>query len=426
VNERRLRRWLAWAFASWALACASRAHGQSSAGASEGAQVLFEKGLRAYESGSVEAALDQFHKSLELYPTPAAWKNAALCLRELGRYDEALDLLEAFPRRFPDLPADEVRNNALKIEELSNQVGWVELRGVQPSSRYSVDDRERGVVPADSRVRVSSGLHRVRVSKEGMDPTEVSVAAQSGQTIVAEIDQRPAAAPSPSAWMLGVELGGALTSSLGGDVAGCSPCDRGLAGGGRAIAHVGHALGPKMFLSLDAGYLMVAQNIDHRQDAVVVASATNPVTGTSSDDLSMRGALLGVSLGYRLPFGGDSYARVGAGSFLGWVRDERLGHFDAMVAPGTSYPLGQTQLQPASYGYLSAAIGLGFRPASHVRLGAGVDAIGMVAFRQPQWDSTCDACKTAGRDGESYFTSAAMAGSFIVLVSPFVEAGYAF
>jgi tetratricopeptide (TPR) repeat protein len=188
--RRRVRRLgLAWGVASCLVACAARAEAPSQA--SERAQALFEHGVRSFETGAFEAALADFRQSIDLYPTPAAWKNAALCLRELGRLDEALDLLEELPRRFPELSPEEIRQNAAKIDELVSQVGWVELRGVAPSSRLVVDGRDRGAVPPGARVRLSNGLHRVRVIKEGMEPAEASVSAVSGQTVVAELDQRP-------------------------------------------------------------------------------------------------------------------------------------------------------------------------------------------------------------------------------------------
>jgi hypothetical protein len=233
--------------------------------------------------------------------------------------------------------------------------------------------------------------------------------------------------PGAGSWILGVELGGALTSTLGGDVAGCaSPCERSLAGGGRAVARFGRALGNAWVLSLDAGYLALVESVDQRPDYVLAVGSVQD-SGTSRDDLSMSGALVGVSLRYRLPFLGDSFVRAGAGSFLGWVRDERHGQFYATSSPSLIYPVDQIQRQPASYGYFSAALGLGFRPSSHLRLGAGIDAIAMLALRQPEWDSNCLECRfTGGPDGESWFASRPLSGRFIMLVSPFVEAGYAF
>jgi hypothetical protein len=242
---------------------------------------------------------------------------------------------------------------------------------------------------------------------------------------VADVDQRPSVAPYPSSWIFGAEIGGALTSTLGGDVAGCSsPCGRSVGGGGRAIAHVGHALGSKLFFAVDAGYLTVGQNVEQRRDDLVVLGGPTTNNGLSSDDLSLHGGILGASLGYRLPSLGDSFVRAGVGSFFGWASDKRDGNFN--TTSNLPYHVARTQRQPAVYGYASAAIGFGFRPASHVRLGAGIDAIAMVAIRQPEWDGTCEGCSILGRDGESQFANDALAGRFIMLVSPFVEASYLF
>jgi hypothetical protein len=224
---------------------------------------------------------------------------------------------------------------------------------------------------------------------------------------------------------LDVEVGGAITPSLGGDVAGCSSCDRSIAGGGRAMARAGRTIGSALTMGLDAGYFFVGQDVDRRRaDVLVLGYPTN--SGNASDALAMRGAMLGLSIAYRLPWLGESFARAGAGSFLGSVRDERQGEFN--TAAQQPYPVKQTQQQPAVYGYASLAFGLRFRQGPHFRVGAGLEAIAMVALRQPEWDSSCgSACTIWGaRDGESWFPNDALAGRFVLLVSPFVNAGYAF
>jgi len=141
----------------------------------------------------------------------------------------------------------------------------------------------------------------------------------------------------------------------------------------------------------------------------------------------MSGALVGLSFTYRPPALGESFVRAGTGSFLGWFRDDVRGNFGTTAAVG-SYDVHQTQRQPAYYGYLSLAVGMGFRPSSTFRVSAGVDAMAMAALRQPQWDANCsDACRiSGGPDGDSWFPSHPLAGRFMMLVSPFVDAGCVF
>jgi hypothetical protein len=151
-------------------------------------------------------------------------------------------------------------------------------------------------------------------------------------------------------------------------------------------------------------------------------------TGMASDALSMRGGIVGLSLAYRVPSLGESFVRAGTGSFIGWVRDARSGTFNTQDPIPPSYSVSQTQLQPAYYGYLSVAVDVGFRPSRTFRLGAGLDAMAMMALRQPQWDADCGgACLiSGGRDGDSWFAPHPIAGRFMMLVLPFIDAGYAF
>jgi hypothetical protein len=402
----------------------------ASGAAASRAQFLFQRAVLSYERKAFEKALEDFLASIDLYPTTPATKNAALCLRELGRFDEALQLLEEMPRRFPGLSDDELRENAIKIEELSVRVGWVELRGVRTSSRIFVDERDRGGAPASSRLPLSSGRHRIRVVADGMMPAEIPVSVASGQTVVADVDQRPVESSGVSLpWVLGVEVAGTVTPSLGGEVAGCGGCERPVASGGRVMARAGHAVAQNFELSIEGGYAVMTESVDHRPTTVfAVGGLEDP--GSASDALSMRGGLVGLSLAYRVSSLGESFVRASVGTFVGSVRDGRTGSFHTVPtdqAPSFRYDANKTQTQPAHYGYLSFAFALGFRPAPSFRLSAGVDVMALVALRRPEWDPDCDACKiSGGGDGDSTFARESLSGKFVILVSPFLNAGWTF
>src|SRR6185436_14514700 len=66
----------------------------------------FDKGNTLFKSGALAAALAEFLESRRLYPTRSATSNAALCLSQLQRFDEALDLYEALLKDFAELPED--------------------------------------------------------------------------------------------------------------------------------------------------------------------------------------------------------------------------------------------------------------------------------------------------------------------------------
>src|SRR5262245_55376847 len=71
------------------------------------AEERFYKGLRLFREQLWDAALAEFLESRAMHATRAATRNAALCLRKLGRFDEALDLFEAMLREFPPASAEE-------------------------------------------------------------------------------------------------------------------------------------------------------------------------------------------------------------------------------------------------------------------------------------------------------------------------------
>src|SRR5690606_5041447 len=68
------------------------------------AEAAFRRGLTLLEQDAWQAALAEFVRSRELYSTRNATNNAAICLRKLNRFDEALDMYEAMLREYADMP----------------------------------------------------------------------------------------------------------------------------------------------------------------------------------------------------------------------------------------------------------------------------------------------------------------------------------
>src|SRR5579871_77659 len=93
------------------------------------ARALFESGLGHYDRAEWSAALADFLKSREIFPTRTATSNAAVCLRKEGRYDEALDLLEELLRVYADLSPPERAFAERQIVELRGSVGSIEITG---------------------------------------------------------------------------------------------------------------------------------------------------------------------------------------------------------------------------------------------------------------------------------------------------------
>lgn len=140
----------------------------------EEARNHFEIGLAHFDREEYSAALAEFLKSRELFPTRSATKNAAICLRKEKRFDEALEMFEALLREFPNLPPTDHDLANKEISELQGSVGSLEVRGAVPGATIVVDGRTRGSSPIPP-FRVATGTHIVRVYKEGYAPFEVRV-----------------------------------------------------------------------------------------------------------------------------------------------------------------------------------------------------------------------------------------------------------
>ena len=80
------------------------------------ARALFESGLGHFDRGEWSAALADFLRSREIFPTRSATKNAAVCLRKEARFDEALDMFEELLRAFTDLSARDRAHPLLRAE----------------------------------------------------------------------------------------------------------------------------------------------------------------------------------------------------------------------------------------------------------------------------------------------------------------------
>jgi len=132
----------------------------------------FDRGVAHFDRHEWQAALVEFLKSRELAPTKANTKNAALCLRKVGRFDEALVMFQALLREFSNLPETDRELAQREITELSGSVGSVEIRGAPPGARVSIDGIDRGSTPLAGPIRLPAGTHTVRVVKEGSLPFE--------------------------------------------------------------------------------------------------------------------------------------------------------------------------------------------------------------------------------------------------------------
>ncbi|MCC6663559.1 MAG: PEGA domain-containing protein [Polyangiaceae bacterium] len=151
------------------------------------ARTHFERGLSLFDEEAWDAALVEFARSREIFATRAATKNAAICLRRLHRFDEALDMFDALLREFPNLPPADKSLVEREVSELRSRVGTVDIRMTEPGASIVIDGRDRGTSPTTGPLRVSVGSHVVRVFKRGFSPFEQRIDVSGGQNVPIDV-----------------------------------------------------------------------------------------------------------------------------------------------------------------------------------------------------------------------------------------------
>lgn len=151
----------------------------------EEAKARFERGMALFDRKVWDAALVEFLESRAAYATRSNTQNAAICLRNLNRFDEALDMFEALVKEFPNLSPTDRAAVEKEIAELQQLVATLEIRTQESGALITVDGRERGTTPAPP-LRVSAGTHVLRVYKEGFAPVEKRVEIAGKQTLAVD------------------------------------------------------------------------------------------------------------------------------------------------------------------------------------------------------------------------------------------------
>lgn len=150
----------------------------------------FIKGLEFVQNENWDAALAEFLASRDLYPTRVALENAGICLRELKRYSEALDMYHQLLAKFGNsLAPQKLQMVRRAITQLEGDVGRITVSADQAGSNVVVDGRQRGKTPLPKPIVVNAGTHTVRVYREGFETFEkqVLVAGRQSKSVSAHL-----------------------------------------------------------------------------------------------------------------------------------------------------------------------------------------------------------------------------------------------
>lgn len=155
------------------------------------AKALNADGVALLEAGDVERALDYFTRSRQVFPAAKNTTNVAICLDRLSRYDEALDTYETLYLKYADGLDEEDRAQIVPaMAALRKKVGNI-LITANTAGDLFIDGRSRGPLPMVTGLRVSAGKHRLRVTKDGYSPAELSVDVPAEATTIFELKLEP-------------------------------------------------------------------------------------------------------------------------------------------------------------------------------------------------------------------------------------------
>jgi hypothetical protein len=155
------------------------------------AKQLFREGNELRRAGDCQRALERYQRSRLIVASVPNTTNAAFCLSELGRYDEALELYEELTSRFaPELGDDDRASLAPVMSALRRRVANLEV-SANTEGILVIDGRPRGRLPLIAPVRVLPGRHTLRVISEGWETFERVVTLRAEATLHVDARLRP-------------------------------------------------------------------------------------------------------------------------------------------------------------------------------------------------------------------------------------------
>lgn len=171
------------------------------------AQLRFEEGLRLYEAGQYEGALEEFRTSLELVSSPNSRLYVARCLRQLGRMAEAVSQYHLTERAAADraqlnLRYRQTRDAAAREREaISDLVGWITITVPSPPSdlRVTLNGREVPHQAFGLALPVDLGDVVVRAEAEGFRRVERNESFAGGERETIELNLSPQQGHGPRA-----------------------------------------------------------------------------------------------------------------------------------------------------------------------------------------------------------------------------------
>lgn len=142
----------------------------------------YDRGIKLFKEGLFREALAAFLQARELSPRESIQRNIAQTYRELKdlprAHDAYVELLDTFGSSLKPRDADQIRQ---VIDELRQLTATIELSASERDAQVTIDGAAAGATPLGKPLRVSTGGHKIAVTRAGFVPFQVDVELRAGE-----------------------------------------------------------------------------------------------------------------------------------------------------------------------------------------------------------------------------------------------------
>ena len=152
------------------------------------AKASLAAGDKAAKSKDWTAALAQYESAYKATPSADALEGVANARFQLKQDGEAYAAYEEYLKAYGATVAKPKKAAAeARLKELSARTGALTVTSSEAGAQVSVDDKPVGTTPLAAPLRLVTGPHRVRVSKEGFSPVDQVPNVQAGGAATLEV-----------------------------------------------------------------------------------------------------------------------------------------------------------------------------------------------------------------------------------------------
>lgn len=198
-------------------------------------------------------AQSEYRAAYAAAPSAQALNGLANASYELQAWGEAYEAYDEFVRTYPDAMGRGAKAAAEKrMKELEAKTGALTILVNEPGAEVTLDDRKLGTSPVKALHRVSTGTHRVRVSKSGFTPFEKTV--EVGANAKVSVDANLTRGAKAGKIVVKEASGQPVRVVIDGVEVGAAPYEGDLAPGSHEIAVRSATLGaPTQRVEIEAG-----------------------------------------------------------------------------------------------------------------------------------------------------------------------------